>query len=177
MNNRRELLLKHIFLVGSLVTFAVGCSGKPEPLFRISRGGSFTTTQESADSFAPLVSPSTATPRCEDLRNVPAWVGVGARALSLIYGDPPDRRVTVFLDADDDPTSYSDMRGDLSTSDDHQGDFTSITLNLVGGYGFGLNRPASGEPQSMRFALDDALSSATLDHPQAMLERVLSTCG
>ncbi len=168
-------MLKHIFLVGSLVTFAVGCSGTPEPLFRVSQMGPFTTTRESADSFAPLVSPSTATPRCEDLRNLPALLG--ARALSLIYGDPPDRRVTVFLDADDDPTGYSDMRGDLSTSDDHQGDFTSITLNFVQGHGFALNRPASGEPQSTRFALDDALSAATLDHPQAMLERVLSTCG
>ncbi|MHB1193830.1 MAG: hypothetical protein ACYC6F_12375 [Longimicrobiales bacterium] len=97
--------------------------------------------------------------------------------LSLIFGEPPEQRITVVLDSDGRPTSYSDIRGDLVVSDDHVGDMTMISLNLVRGQAIAQNRPASGESQAFRFPFEDALSSENLGYPQATLERVLATCG
>ena len=159
----------------SLAVALTGCGHTPEPMFRTTRTGPVSMAQGSAESFVPLVAASAAVPRCEDLRHPPPELG--ARALSFIYGDPAERRVTVILDAEGEPTGYSDLRGDLVSSDDREGDLTSVTLNLVRRQAFASNRPASGEPLAIRMPFDEALSAASLDHPQELLERVLATCG
>lgn len=143
-------------------------------MFRTSRDGPIAVSPGSPESFVPLVPASTGTPRCEILNKPPAQMG--AQVVSFVYADPPERRVTVTLDEGGIPINYSDLRGDLITSDDHQGDFTAISVNLIQGRALAHNRPASGKPEAITFSLQDALSSVTLGDPQTMLEKVLSTC-
>jgi hypothetical protein len=168
-------MTKGAVLVATVLTLVVGCDRAPDVEFRVSRGEAKQVEEIPVNEFLPLVSATTVTPTCEDLRTLPAELG--ARALSLIYGDPARRRVTAFLDDDGNPVSYSDSRGDLITSDDHVGDFTAISLDLAGGQAFATNRPALGAATTVRLPYDDALVSERLGEPSVMLALVLETCG
>lgn len=151
----------------------IGCGGGPSPQFR-SRVERVPASRAPAGRFRPLVAPSTLAPHCEDLRR--ATTGMGVRVVSFVYGEPAERRVTVTLDVQGRPTSYSDLRGDLIASDAQQGDFTAISINLLRGQALAQNRSAGGESEAIVMGMEEAMAAPNLDRPGELIQRVLSTC-
>jgi hypothetical protein len=127
-----------------------------------------------ASAFTPLVPASTATPRCEEFENAPG--PAGTRIVSLVFGDPAEQRITVTLNADGVPVSYSDLRGDLIITDGREGDFTSIAVNLTRRQVVAGNRPDGEEGRTLFLPFDEAMSSPNLGMPREQIDRVLGSC-
>lgn len=157
-----------------LAVLGAACSHTPEPMFLRGEPVRADATPGSAADFVPLVAPSRASPRCEDLRDLPA--GMGPRVVSFIFGDGPEQRIAVTLGEDGIPRNYSDMRGDLNASDGRDGDLTAIAINLVQGHAFARNRPEGGTTTRVRMPMEEALYAESLGQPQAMMDRILAEC-
>ena len=169
-----EVILKRLHGLALVAATLTACSRAPEPRFRMTVRSPVTAIPGTAATFVPLVPASAEHPRCEDLRNLPG--GMGARAVSFIFGDAPEQRIAVTLDAADAPTNYSDMRGDLNASDGRDGNLTTISINLIQGHAMVQNREEGREPVTWRLGMDDALDAANLGHPRATMRRILDTC-
>lgn len=129
----------------------------------------------SVGTFVPLVPVSSSASRCEVLRNPPPQMG--HTVLSLVYGAPTERRITVSLDADGRPLRYSDRRGDLMASDGHEGDMTTISINLPERQVVAMNRRAGEAQEGIMIPFDEAADAPNLDRPLETLNRVMATCG
>jgi hypothetical protein len=124
--------------------------------------------------FTPLVAASSGPARCERLGS--SGGGPGTRAVSLLYDDPAKQRVTVILDAQGEPIRYTDVRGDLSESDDDVGDRTTIGLYLPQQEAYVSNRAEHSEPVVFQIPFSEALSAESLGNPDVTLERVIASC-
>lgn len=156
------------------VVFVTVACGSPEDMrYRVRAEATGPTTAGPASEFVALIPATEDQPRCFQSRNPPALLD---GALTLDFGEPLARRVTVRLDPSGNLTSYSDMRGDLVSSDERTGDQTVVAINFVQGHALGTNRPAAGPPSSLRVPVDEALDSEKFGNPRAMIDEVVSRC-
>lgn len=167
-------MIRTLILGLAMSATVLGCGHPPDPQFRARMQGPLAMGRGRAVDFVPLVPASAQRPTCEDLHNVPE--GMGSRVVSYVYGSPPEQRIAVVLDEEGKVRSYSDMRGDLTASDQREGDVTTIAVNLVQGHGVAQNRPERGEPESVRLELADALDAPSLGEPRRRIEEILATC-
>ena len=129
--------------------------------------------RSSLDAFAPLVPTSSAAGHCERGDRPD---GEDGHVVSMAYAPPDERRVTVMLDAEGVPIRYTDVRGDLGSTDNEIGERTTIGLYLVEEVAYASNRPSLGEPVVLEIPYAEALSSERLGNPKATMEQVLTTC-
>jgi len=122
----------------------------------------------------PLVPGTTHEPRCEVL-DLPEEMP-GHRMVSLVYGTPTQRRVSVSLDSLGHAISYADLRGDLNVRDSIDGDFTSISLDFEQQKAYGMNRPAGGESGILIMPIDEALEAENLGAPREMMALLMARC-
>ncbi len=131
--------------------------------------------QGTAAEFSAVVPPSTGSAHCE-VRGSDLG-GPGGRVIALVHDEPAEQRITVIVDAEGVPTRYTDVRGDLATSDSQVGDRTTIGLYLAEGYAIVANRSSGRELQVFEIPLEEATGSQNLGKPGEMLEHVLTRCG
>ena len=158
----------------TLLSVAAGCARTPEPMYRTTVQGPMPVRRAPAAAFVPLVPVSQASSRCEVLGNPPPQLG--HTVLSLVYGTPAERRINVSLDADGKPLRYSDVRGDLIINDGHDGDMTSISINLAQRQVVAMNRRAGEAQEAIMIPFDEAADAPNLDRPMETLHRVMVAC-
>ncbi len=151
-----------------------GCGGDPEPMYRVRVSDSRSYSVGSPAEFVAIVPVSEAPGRCESHPDAP--LPVGTSSATMAFGEPVVQRVTITLDVEGEPINYSDIRGDLISSDDYDGDQTRIFLNLRLGHAFATNRPEDDDEQTLRMTLDEAYEAESLGNPRGILERVLEEC-
>lgn len=149
----------------------VGCSA----MHPGQRSGPVPLAYGSASSLTPLVAATPTPSSCLEPSDAP--IDSGMRAVALHYPGPPERQVTVTLDAVGEPIRYVDVRGDLANADSEVLDRTTIGLYLQQGYAVLSNRDGAGEPSMLEVPLDEVLASPRLGNPEATMDEVLSACG
>jgi len=162
MTTRRVTLLISVLLAGCSVT-SPGRGAGPVPL-----------EYGSASSFTPLVDATYASSACVEPAGAP--LEPGAKALALYFPGPPQRQVTVTLNAVGEPTRYLDVRGDLAQSPTRALDRTTIGLYLEQGYAVLSNREGTDAPTMLEVPIEEVLTSASLGNPTAIMREVLEAC-
>lgn len=160
---RRALIASGVVLVTACTTSVPSTSSGPVPV-----------TRGEASSFTPLVASSSAGARCVDSPDTA--VDPGARVVAVRYSGPPQRQVTVMLDADGTPTRYLDVRGDFEARGPDTEDRTTIGLYLDQGYALLSNRAGQGDLTMLEVPVDDVLTSPRLGDPSGVIEEVLRRC-
>lgn len=161
--------MRAVLLVGALSLTVAACATTPvRPLSR-----PVPLATGSVDAFVPLVEASDQSPRCEARDH--DLLAPGQRAVALVYGGGPPRRVTVTVDEDLQPVRYVDDRGDLSARG-RSGDRTTIGLYLDADYAVLSNRPRRAPAVIVEVPLSDAIESRKLGDPRAVIRRVMSEC-
>jgi len=131
-------------------------------------GGPARLTRGSAGAFVPLVPASDLYPRCDAPRSHPS--GMGDQVLSIVYGEPVERRVSVGLDVEGNPVNYSDLRGDLTLPTANSGDLTSIGINFRQRFAVAMNRRGIEELQRTRAGRPGLFRSEEHSESEATLD-------
>ncbi len=146
------------------------CTTSPAP----ATSGPVPLSYGDAATFEPLVAMSSAGASC--VQPAEAHLPSGARSVAMRYAGPPERQVTVTLDAEGTPIRYLDVRGDLTEADGDARDRTTIGLFLEQGYAVLSNRRAADTPSMLEVPLDDLVASPRLGNPEAVMAQVLDRC-